>query len=86
VDEFEHPAVLGVGWHHPYYDRLITGAGLVKGADYPTSVGGTATVAPADTARSRITSAESTATYEFHDARSDCTIPAASRPLRRKSR
>jgi hypothetical protein len=34
VEGFEHPAVLGVGWHHPYYDRLITGAGLVKGADY----------------------------------------------------
>lgn len=34
VEGFDQPAVVGVGWHHPYYDRLITGAGLAAGADY----------------------------------------------------
>jgi len=34
VDGFEHPPVVGVAWHPPYYGGLIEAAGLEKAADY----------------------------------------------------
>ncbi|MFZ5916513.1 MAG: hypothetical protein ACOYZ7_06250 [Chloroflexota bacterium] len=38
VEGFEHPPALGVPYNHPYYDALITGAGLVKDTDYLSGV------------------------------------------------
>jgi len=34
VEGFELPPVLGVGYHPPYYDRLIKAAGFIKATDY----------------------------------------------------
>jgi len=34
VEGFEHPVPMGVPYHHPYYDRLLTGCGLGKETDY----------------------------------------------------
>ena len=34
VEGFELPPVLGVGYHPPYYDRLIKASGFVKATDY----------------------------------------------------
>ena len=34
VEGFEHPPALGAGYHLPYYDRILIGAGLTKATDY----------------------------------------------------
>jgi len=34
VEGFEHRAVMDVPYNHPYYDRLVTDAGLVKDTDH----------------------------------------------------
>jgi hypothetical protein len=34
VDGFDHPAVLGVGYNHRYYDDLLHGVGFESAADY----------------------------------------------------
>lgn len=34
VEGFEHPAAMGVPYHHPYYDSLLAGCGLTKETDY----------------------------------------------------
>jgi hypothetical protein len=34
VEGFEHPVPMGVPYHHPYYDGLLTGCGLAKETDY----------------------------------------------------
>lgn len=34
VEGFDLDPVLGVGWHPPYYDRLITSSGLAPAVDY----------------------------------------------------
>ena len=34
VEGFEHPVPMGVPYHHPYYDGLLTGCGLEKETDY----------------------------------------------------
>jgi GNAT superfamily N-acetyltransferase len=34
VDGFDEPAVVGVAWHPRFYDRLLTGAGLVTDSHY----------------------------------------------------
>jgi hypothetical protein len=34
VEGFEHPAAMGVPYHHPYYDALLTGCGLGKETDF----------------------------------------------------
>ena len=34
VEGFEHPVAMGVPYHHPYYERLLTGCGLEKETDW----------------------------------------------------
>ena len=34
VEGFEHPPALGSGYHPPYYDTILSGAGLTKATDY----------------------------------------------------
>jgi GNAT superfamily N-acetyltransferase len=34
VEGFEHPVAMGVPYHHPYYDRLLTACGLEKETDW----------------------------------------------------
>jgi len=36
VEGFEHAAAMGLPYHHPYYDGLLTGCGLTKETDYLT--------------------------------------------------
>ena len=33
VDGFERKPIIGTGWHHPYYQELLEGAGLAKAMD-----------------------------------------------------
>ena len=34
VEGFDHPPALGAGYHLPYYDTILSGAGLTKATDY----------------------------------------------------
>ncbi len=48
VEGFEHPVAMGVPYHHPYYDSLLTACGLEKETDYLSGRLGEAHLLPAE--------------------------------------